>query len=76
MQNIRLGIVSAVDASQQAIRATFPDKDDQVSDWLEPVIPPIANAVIQLPVIGEPVLCLFLGNGIETGFFIGTVGEL
>ncbi|MFD0710642.1 phage baseplate assembly protein V [Paenibacillus sp. GCM10027626] len=72
---IRVGFVSSVDTGQQMIRATFPDRDDQVSDWLQLVIPPIEGASIKMPAVGEQVLCLFLGNGLETGFWLGTVGD-
>ncbi|WP_430145989.1 phage baseplate assembly protein V [Paenibacillus cisolokensis] len=75
---IRVGIVSAVDTGRMALRATFPDRDDQVSDWLQLVMPPLQYdqyTSIKMPAVGQQVLCLFLGNGLETGYWLGTVGE-
>ncbi|NTU28845.1 hypothetical protein HPY27_01550 [Brevibacillus sp. HB1.1] len=46
------------------MRAVFPDKDNQVSGDL-----PILNGVTLS--VGESVLCLFLGNGMQTGFCLG-----
>ncbi|MGG4447639.1 hypothetical protein [Brevibacillus porteri] len=47
------------------MRAVFPDKDNQVSGDL-----PILNQVTLT--VGESVLCLFLGNGMQTGFCLGS----
>ncbi|MBJ6362092.1 phage baseplate assembly protein V [Paenibacillus sp. GCM10012307] len=77
MDIIRIGEVSDVDEDELAIRVTFPDREDQVSDWLTAIMPPIElndDVRIQMPEIGDAVLCVFLGNGIETGFFLGTIG--
>lgn len=81
---IRVGVVSSSDPGRQAIRATFPDRDDQVSDWLPVIIPPIKTEYtvngetlcleIEIPKLDEEVLCIFLGNGLETGFCVGKVG--
>lgn len=75
---IRIGQVSSVDASRQMIRATFPDRDNQVSDWLQLVTPPLVydlETQLKMPEVGQDVLCLFLGNGLETGYWLGTVGD-
>lgn len=75
VQNIiRVGIVSSVDSSQKAVRAVFPDRDNQVSDWLQIVIPPLKGYEIQMPGVGQQVLCIFQGNGLEAGFCLGTIG--
>jgi len=76
VQNVlRVGFVSSVDDVDKTIRVTFPDRDNQVSDSLQPVLPPIEGAVVKLPQVGEQVICLFLANGLETGFWLGTVGD-
>lgn len=45
-----------------------------VSGWL-PVLVPRASAdmAFDLPDVGDQVLCLFLGNGLEEGFVLGSM---
>lgn len=73
---IKVGRVSSVDTSRRRIRATFPDRDNQVSGWLQLVMPPIqidTETHFDMPSVGDAVLCLFLGNGLETGYWLGVV---
>lgn len=73
---IRVGIVSSIDESGRRIRATFPDRNNQVSAWLQLAMPPLkidAYTELQMPSVGDQVLCLFLGNGLETGYWIGVI---
>ncbi|WP_213412069.1 phage baseplate assembly protein V [Xylanibacillus composti] len=76
MNIIKVGRVSAVDAAQLRIRATFPDRDHLVSGWLQLIMPPISldeHAAIRMPNVGQTVLCVFLGNGLETGYWLGVI---
>lgn len=66
---IRVGTVSVVDPEQCAVRVVFSDRDDQVSGFLPVIVWP-GNYV--LPKVDDQVLCLFLGNGIESGFCLGS----
>jgi phage baseplate assembly protein gpV len=66
---IRVGTVSTVDTDRGTVRVTFPDKDDYVSDEL-PVLR--LGGTFTLPQVGENAVCLFLGNGIRAGFYLGT----
>lgn len=73
---IRVGEVSAVSTSLSAVQVVMADKDNMVSGWLPVVIPPIKitePVEIELPEVGNRVLCLFLGNGLETGYCLGKV---
>jgi len=69
---IRPGVVSSIDAAAGTVRVTFPDREDFVSGEL-PVLTTggwaRGNA---LPEVGESVLCLFLGNGLQAGFCLGS----
>lgn len=71
---IRVGVVSSVSASKMAVRVVFADKDDMVTDWLPIVVfQTMSNKDFVLPVVGETAVCLFLGNGIESGFYLGSI---
>lgn len=69
---IRAGIVSSADHAAGTVRVTFPDQEDLVSGEL-PVLTSSGwvkwNAI---PAPGDPALCLFLGNGIQEGFCLGS----
>jgi phage baseplate assembly protein gpV len=58
----RVGKVSSVNYEAGAVRVTFEDKDDMVSDEL----PMIAHEY-EMPAVGDEVLCLFFGNSISAG---------
>lgn len=73
-QLVRIGKVVARDASRGAVSVQFPDADGLVSQSL-----PVMYAKTHkdkfffLPDIGEQVVCLFLGNGLEMGVVIGAL---
>lgn len=68
---IKVGRVSSL--SEQSARVVFPDRDDVVSYDL----PVLQHGAMRtqghwMPEVGEQVLCLFLPNGIESGFVLGS----
>lgn|GEM_PF-1713323 len=66
---IRAGVVSTVDAKRCTVRVSFPDQEGMVSDEL-PLL--LQRGDYTLPAVNDSVLCLFLGNGIQIGFCLGT----
>lgn len=76
---IRVGVVSAVYPDRATARVRFDDLIDNqgkamVSHELQIVSPNTKeNKYYRLPDIDEQALCLFLANGFETGFIIGSV---
>lgn len=64
---VRVGIVDGVDSQNGTVRVTFPDRDNLVADELA-----LLSSEQNYPGIGESVLCLFLPNGIQTGFCLGS----
>jgi phage baseplate assembly protein V len=70
---IRYGKISSVIASKHMVRVTFPDKGGMVSHAL-PVLVSCSskNKSYALPDVGEDVICLFLPNGAQRGFVIGS----
>ncbi len=77
MNIVKVGRVSAIDAARRRIRATFPDRDHLVSGWLQLAAPPILldeYTELRMPQVGQTVLCVFLGNGLETGYWLGVIG--
>ena len=71
---IRLGEVSSVNAGKGTACVVFDDDDSVVSAEL-PVLHKntFANKDYAMPDIGEDVLCLFLPNGLEDGFILGSI---
>ena len=69
---IRVGVVSDRSVERCAVRVIFEGQDQMVSDWL-PVVQPLAGRArfFALPDVGDSVICLFLGTGLETGFCAG-----
>jgi len=63
---IRIGKVSSINYDRGAVKVTFPDKDDIVSDFL-----PYLSFEYNMPEVGDTVLCVFLPNGISKGFCLG-----
>lgn len=63
---IRVGNVSVIDYGRGAVKVTFPDKDDIVSDYL-----PYLSFEYNMPDVGDQVVCVFLPNGISKGFCLG-----
>ncbi|WP_028551760.1 phage baseplate assembly protein V [Paenibacillus sp. UNC451MF] len=71
---IRVGLVSSVNREAGTARVTFPDKTDQVTADLPVLVPTTQQAhYITFPQVGETAVCLFLGNGIQTGFILGAL---
>ncbi|KZL88720.1 hypothetical protein [Clostridium magnum] len=64
---IRVGKISTLNKTQGTLRALFDDKDNLISDEL----PIMANVDLNTLNIGDQVVCIFLPNGIESGFCIG-----
>lgn len=63
---IRIGTVSSINYKEGKLRVCFKDQDNIVTDEL-----PMLSFEYEMPNVGEPVLCLFLGNGIANGFCLG-----
>lgn len=70
---IRIGSVSSIDPVNHTVKVVFEDKDNLVSGDL-PVIVPYSDTAkaYRLPEVSESVLCVFLGNGIQNGFCLGS----
>lgn len=63
---IRIGQISSVDESKCTVKVKFSDKDDMVSDNI-----PFLSFEYNLPDVGDYVVCIFLGNGVQNGFCLG-----
>lgn len=63
---IRIGTVSSINYEEGKVKVCFNDQDRIVTDEL-----PMLSFEYEMPEVGEPVLCLFLGNGIRNGFCLG-----
>ncbi|WP_020621177.1 hypothetical protein [Paenibacillus daejeonensis] len=80
---IRVGTVSTRSEERQAVKVVIEDQEDLVTDWLQIIYPPVrvitdspvaVRMEVQLPAVGETVLCVFLSSGLETGYCLGRVG--
>lgn len=70
---IRYGKISSVNSKLVSARVSFADKQGVISHGLPIVVPgSLKNKYYHLPDIGEDVLCLFLPNGIQRGFILGS----
>lgn len=70
---VRFGKVSSVNPSLVAARVEFEDKGGMVSHPLPIIVPgSLKNKHYHLPDVGEDVVCLFLPNGIQRGFVLGS----
>ncbi|MGG4346439.1 phage baseplate assembly protein V [Paenibacillus lautus] len=70
---IRIGLVSSVDAAKHTVKVVFKDKDNLVSGDLPVIVPYSAKAkAYRLPEVSESALCVFLGNGLQNGFCLGS----
>lgn len=67
MNNIRVGIVDGLNVQKGTVRVTFPDLDDTVTEDMA-----LLNFEQRFPQVGESVLCLFLTNGTEQGYCLGS----
>jgi Phage P2 baseplate assembly protein gpV len=63
---IRIGKVSSIHYDAGTVAVCFEDKDSIVTDDL-----PMLSFEYYMPDVGDPVLCLFLGNGLTKGFCLG-----
>jgi phage baseplate assembly protein V len=63
---IRIGKVSSINPAKGMVRVVIEDQQDMVTNDL-----PMLSNEYNLPTIGDLVLCLFLGNGISSGFCLG-----
>lgn len=70
---IRIGKVSSVDPTTGTARVVFEDTDESVSFDLPILFPQtMAAKHYGMPSIDENVICLFLGNGVQTGICLGS----
>lgn len=69
MQQIKIGVVSTVDAAAGTVRVAFPDLDNMVSGDL-PVL--TIGRLFAMPVPGDNAVCLLLGDGLGAGYFLGS----
>nr|WP_278430008.1 phage baseplate assembly protein V [Brevibacillus laterosporus] len=70
---IRIGKVSSVDPTTGTARVVFEDTDESVSFDLPILFPQtMAAKHYGMPIIDENVICLFLGNGVQTGICLGS----
>jgi len=63
---IRIGKISSVNATKGTVRVVIDDQQDIVTNEL-----PLLAGEYNMPEAGDLVLCLFLGNGISSGFCLG-----
>jgi phage baseplate assembly protein gpV len=63
---VKIGQVSSVDDAKCTIKVKFNDKDDMISDEI-----PYFSFEYYMPNIGDYVACIFLGNGLQSGFCLG-----
>lgn len=72
---LRVGTVTAKDSRNMMCRVTFQDtQTDACTSQFLPVLVnrAFADTYYDLPDIGSKVLCIFLPNGKETGFVLGS----
>lgn len=69
MQQIRIGVVSTVNAAAGTVRVAFPDLDNMVSGEL-PVLS--IGRLFAVPEPNDNAVCLLLGDGLGAGFFLGS----
>lgn len=71
---LRTGLVSSVDEQKATVRVVFKDRDNMVSYDL-PVIHLHTLHVkgYRMPDVGENVVCLFQGNGMQDGYCLGAI---
>lgn len=72
-QMVRVCIVESVQPKAGTVKVTLPDSDGVVSQPLKVLFERSAdNASYDMPDKGEQVVCIFLANGMETGFVLGS----
>lgn len=78
-KSIRIGTVSSINPKDHTARIVFEDEGHNVSYDLPIIVPnSYDNSDYRMPDINEDVLCLFLPDGIEDGFILGSwyAGEI
>lgn len=69
---IKIGEVSSVDPAKATARVVFDDDESLVSGELQILqLNSLMNKGYWLPDVGEDVVCLFMGTGLEEGFILG-----
>jgi phage baseplate assembly protein V len=72
-QMVRQGVVTSVNEGAATVRVRIPDADNTVSKELPVLFRKTQdNKDYDLPDVGEQVVCLFLPNGLEQGFVLGS----
>ena len=70
---IRIGTISSIDTKEHTAKVAFPDEGNGVSYDLPVIVPnTYHNSDYQMPDINEDVLCIFLPDGVENGFILGS----
>lgn len=70
---IRVGVISAVYPERHSARVVFPEDGNNTSYELKVLCRnSLKNRDYQMPDLGEDALCLFLSEGIEDGFILGS----
>jgi len=71
---VRVGVVTNVYPERGTVRVRLVDADDQVSFELPVVFrKTMKDKEYWMPDVGEQVVCLFSGQGLEQGFVIGAI---
>ncbi|MNE53312.1 hypothetical protein D3C76_187260 [compost metagenome] len=71
---IKIGICSTADFASGTITATFPDRQDIVTQDI-PVVLAGGGLKNSLPKVGDTVVCLMLGNSLSNGICIGVIPD-
>ncbi|NCC98012.1 MAG: hypothetical protein EOM02_14395 [Synergistales bacterium] len=73
---LRFGYVSDFDPAKKLVRVRFPDKNNLVSGWLQLLCSNTKENKDEINLdIGEHVVCLMAGNGIEVGVVMGALWD-
>jgi len=67
---VKVGNISDIFPEEGMARVTFPDRDNMTSGKLQILY---RGQDYYMPSVGDQCLCLFLGNGMEDGFILGTL---
>ncbi|MGO4890285.1 hypothetical protein ACJ2A9_21260 [Anaerobacillus sp. MEB173] len=66
---IKVGQVNSINMNMGTVRVLFEDRDNSISNDL-----PVLNSS-PMPIVGQQVVCVFLGNAIKDGFCLGGFRE-
>lgn len=70
---IRIGTISSINPKNAKARVMFEDRNNVVSKELPMLFQrTIGTQDYVIPKVGEQVLCLFLSNGLEEGYILGS----